>query len=246
MKPLLQRVGSVSATAAIVTIVTSAVVAASGLVGCASTGRLAEYDFRNATVAVVAEFPPYPEVLTGPYFPGHPEDPVHALMRFGGRLAKEIEAEDLRPRLDAAAELVDVAARVSARTMERIPRYLGARATADESTARFIVEVVVRDYGVDAAEWLAAAHFFVDARVFIIEAETGVQVWEAHVRERDPITPHIFGPGTVVRDIVTARAFAQLEVEDIARALERLADYSADHIADRLRDALDEVRSEGR
>ena len=214
-----------------------------GAAACASTGRLDEYDFVDTAVAVECEFPPYPEVLTGPYFP-RPQDRVHALLRVGGRIVKEIEAEELRPRLDSAAAQVDVSSRVVERTLARAPRYLGAHPTDDVSAADFLIEVVVREYGVDAEEWLAAAHFFVDAKVYLIELETGVQVWEAHVRERDPITPHIFGPGTVVRDIVTARAFANLDVEEIARALERLADYSADRIADRLRESLDEVRSD--
>jgi hypothetical protein len=46
-----------------------------------------------------------------------------------------------------------------------------------------------------------------------------------------------------MRDLVTAAALANLSVEEIAQALERLADYSADHVTEHLRDAVDRVRS---
>ena len=213
-------------------------------VGCASVGRLAEYDFRGTTVAVVQELPPYPEVLTGPYFPGHPRDPVHVVMEVGGKLAKEIEASELRPRLAEAAELVDISERIADRALRRATLELGARGVDEPANADFIFEIVVRDYGVDAEEWLAAAHFFVDAEVALLERQTGVLVWERHVRARDPLAPHVFGGRSVIRDVVTAAAFASLDTHEIAVALEHLADYSADRIADELRDSLEEVRSE--
>lgn len=211
-------------------------------VGCRGTGRLAEYDFRERTLAVAWDLPPYPEVLTGPYFPGYPETPLHALLRVGSKVAKEIEAARVRPRLDSAVARVDVVGRMADRTLERAARHLRAQPVQDEDDADFILEVRLRDYGIDAEDWNAAAHFYVDADVFLIGGRDGVQIWRSHVKERDPIMPAIFGPGTVVRDIVTAAALASLSVEEITYALERLADYSADEITSRLRDALEKVQ----
>jgi len=71
------------------------VVLAMLLGGCGTRHRLAEYDFRGLTLAVEPHFPPYPEVLTGPYFPGHPRDPIHAIIRVGTLLAKELEAREV-------------------------------------------------------------------------------------------------------------------------------------------------------
>lgn len=211
-------------------------------IGCGAGNRLADYDYRGRPLVVVYDFPPYPEVLTGPYFPGHPRDPVHAIIRAGTQIAREIEAERVRERLDSAATLIDVADRVAQGTSERASRYLRTRLTDDEDEAEFILEVRIRDYGIDAEQWEAAAHFFVDAEVVLLAGEDGREIWRTHVRDRDPIAPAIVGRRSAIRNIVTAAALAKLSVEDIARALEQLADYSADHITGRLRSALEDAR----
>jgi len=215
--------------------------AAALLAACRGTGRLAEYDFREHTLAVRSLIPPHPQVLTGPYFIDWSANPVQAVIRAGTRIAKEIEASDLRARLDSAALAVDLSARLADRAHERAAFHLRANQTEDERTADFVVEVLVREYGIDAKDWDAAAHFYVDARLVLIDARNGTQVWDTHINSRDPIGPAFFGPGAV-RDIVTARALAGQSVEEIQRSLERLADYSADRITERLRGALEKVQ----
>ncbi|MGE0440564.1 MAG: hypothetical protein AB7L66_06420 [Gemmatimonadales bacterium] len=206
---------------------------------CAAN-RLDQYDFRQLTLAVVAQYPPRPEVFSGgPWFPGHPKDPVHAIIRLGSEIAREIEAHNVRPRLDSAAARVDVAAEVTQRIGQRASRYLGSRLIEDPDRADLILEVEIRDYGIDADSWNAAAHFFVDAEVWLLDAADRRRIWRTRVRSRDPITPAIFGPRSAVRNVVTAAALSSLSVEDIARALEQLSYYSADRITDRLRSGLD-------
>lgn len=211
---------------------------------CQSTGRLDEYDFAQRTIAGVYDFPPYPEVLTGPYFPGHPKNPVHALMRVGSVIAKEAAAAGVQERLDSASVLVDVAGRTTERASQRVARFLRADLVADEASADFLFEVRIRDYGIDATAWNAAAHVFVDAEVILFDGVDGREIWESKVREREAIAPHIFGPrpANTIRDVVTAAALANMSVDDIARALEHVADFAADRVSERLRDSLEEVR----
>ena len=210
--------------------------------GCRGTGRLAEYDFRDRSVAVAYAPAPHPEVLTGPWFPDVTDNPIRAVLEVGGRIAKEVEASRVRARLDSAVAGVDVVDRMAIRTLDRSARLLRASPVADEVGADFVVEVVMRRYGIDAKDWNAAAHFFVDADVFLIGGQDGVQIWKSHVRERDPIMPAIFGPGTIVRDVVTAATLAGLSVEEIEQTLERLADFASDRITSRLRNAMEKVQ----
>jgi hypothetical protein len=210
--------------------------------GCRGTGRLAEYDFRDHTVAVAYDFAPHPDVLTGPWFPRLSDNPLKAAIEVGSRVAREVEASQIRARLDSAVAGVDVVDRMAGRTLERSARLLRMVPVDAERDAEFLVEVMLREYGIDAKDWNAAAHFFVDAEVFLIDAADGTQIWKSHVRSRDPIMPAIFGRGTIVRDVVTAASLASLSVEEIEYALERLADYSADHITGRLRDAVEKVQ----
>jgi len=210
--------------------------------GCRGTGRLADYDFRDRTIAVAYDTAPYPDVLTGPWFPDVSENPLITALKLGSRVAREVEANRIRARLDSAVNGVDVVGRMADRTLERSARILRMRPVDAEADAEFVVEVVLRKYGIDAKDWNAAAHFFIDAEVYLLDGDDGTRIWKAHVHERDAIMPAIFGPGTVVRDVVTAATLASLSVEEIENALERLADYSADRITSRLRDAVDEVR----
>lgn len=216
--------------------------AALAATGCRGTGRLAEYDFRDHTVAVAYDFAPQPEVLTGPWFPDLSRNPLAAVIEVGSKVAREAQASRARARLDSAVAEVDITGRVAERTLERSARLLRMEPVDDDDNAEFIVEVVLRRHGIDAKDWNAAAHFFVEAEVFLIDAFDGTQIWHSKVKERDPIMPAIFGPGTVVRDVVTAASLAGLSTEEMRTALERLADYSADRITSRLRDALQKVQ----
>jgi hypothetical protein len=218
--------------------------AAAALLGasCGGLNRLDEYEFRQRTLAVEADFPPYAEVLTGPYLPGHPRDPIHAIVRAGTRLAREIEAHHVQPRLDSATAEADLPGLMRERLGRRASRILGTRLIDGAEEADLIFEVRVRDYGIDAKDWNGAAHFYVDAEVWLLDGGDRRPIWKTRVRERDPITSAIFGPRSALRDVVTAAALADLSVDDIARALDQLAAYAADHITDRLRQALDDAR----
>ncbi len=208
---------------------------------CRGTGRLAEYDFRGRTLAMAYDAPPNPAVLTGPYFLRDWDNPARLLARLGGVIAREVEASRVRPRLDSAVARVDVSGRLAQRTLDRAALHLRALPAESTGDSDFVIEVIVREYGIDAEDWHAAAHFFIDADLFLIGGRDGVQIWRTHIRERDRITPAIFGSPTA-RDVVTAVTFASLSVDEIARALERLADFSADRITGRLRDALEKVQ----
>lgn len=211
---------------------------------CRGTGRLADYEFAERSLAVRSLIPPHPEVLTGPWFLDWPADPVRAVIRAGTRIAREIEASEVRARLDSAAASIDLAGRLADRAHDRAAFYLRADRSDEERNADFVAEIIVHEYGIDAEDWEAAAHFYIEARLVLLDGRDGRQIWDTKVKARDRIAPAVFGPGAI-RDVVTARALAGQSTEEIARALERLADYSADRITERLREALQKVQRNG-
>lgn len=211
--------------------------------GCGSSNILHEYDYRGQTVAVVSELPRSPDVLSGPWFTGRSTgDPVRDLVRIGATVAREIEAHEVRERLDSAVARVDVGYEMEDAVLERAARYLGARPTWDDGPADFLLELVVVEYGIDAEAWNAAAHVFVEADATLLHVESGTEIWRAEIGARDPLGPAVFGPDRTVRDVVTAATLADLEVEEIVAALEYLADFSARVITDELRDDLRDAR----
>jgi hypothetical protein len=214
-----------------------------GAGACASSNILHEYDYQDRTIAAVSEIPAHPEVLTGPYFFGRSSgDPVRDIVRLGARVYREVESRSIRERLDSATALIDVGYALEDRTLERAARYLGAVSVTEVDEADYLLEIVVREYGIDAESWEAAAHFYIEADAVLLHADSGTEIWRAEIEESDRIAPLVFGRRSAVRDVVTATSLGNLGVEEIVEVLQGLADYSAGAITDRLREDLRDAR----
>jgi hypothetical protein len=212
--------------------------------GCAHGNRLAEFDYRDRTLAVVSDVPRRPEVLSGPNFLGERSgDPLRDLVRVGARIFRAAEAIAVQEKLDSAATLIDVGYVLEDNAHERTARYLGADPVAGGQDADYVLEIIVIEYGIDAETWNAAAQFYIEADAALLDEATGTEIWRAEIEARDPIGPAVFGGPSVVRDIVTAATIADLSVQEIVDMLESLADFSARVITDQLRDDLRDARN---
>ncbi|NIP80316.1 MAG: hypothetical protein GWM90_14265 [Gemmatimonadetes bacterium] len=219
---------------------TSATLAVVTLMGAAGCGghRLADYDFGGRSVAVVYFGAPAPELRTGGY-DLESRDPLGTVVAAGGRIAREVEARRARARLDSAATRVDLATRLADRTLERASRYLGARPVEDRQAADYLLEVDVHSLGLDAGR--DEVHLFVSGEAVLLDARSGVEIWDSDVRGWDPLTPELASDPSL-GDILTAGALRTVTVDEFERILGRLADYTADRIARELRADLRDVR----
>jgi hypothetical protein len=218
--------------------------------GCASAGKLAEYDFRDRTVGVVSLGSPRPEVLTDAILDLNFSNPVQAALRIGADVVKEVEASRARRRLDEAASEVDVPGRMMDRVLQGVAGELRATPVEDADRAEFELEVFVKRYGIDAEAWLGPAHFFIESEVILREASTGRRIWKGKVTDREPISPVLLGtPGVgpqehaIANDVLTAVGLASLSPEAMARTLEALADFSADRVLRSFRRGLEKSRA---
>lgn len=209
---------------------------------CATTGRLAEYEFQDRTVGLVLLTPPRPNVFTGDRFDVVRGSWQETLLAVGGELVKEHQASELRERLDRAVARVDVAATLGDQTLERAARVLRLTPVEEVRDADFEVEVDLRSYGIAADGWDARAHFFVDAHVRLLDARDGTEVWARDVEESDPVNREYIGLNGPAGDVLTAAAMAGLEVHEIERALEALGGYAAEEIAEQLRRGWEKAR----
>jgi hypothetical protein len=210
--------------------------------GCASAGNLADYDFRDRSLGVVTLAPPHPDVFTDQVVDLDGTDLAGAIFRIGTDLLKESEAGKARARLDSAALTVDVAGRLGRRVLEDGARQLRARAVETAREADYEIEIRVERYGIEADSWDDQANFVLEAEVRLLDGPTGRRIWNAKVSERDPVNGGVLGGGSVLGNVITARALASLSVPEMERAMEGLADYCADRMLDKLRRGLDKVR----
>jgi len=227
-----------------------AALTALALGACVHTGRLAEYDFRDRTVAVVTNTPPRPEVFTGDWFQDEGGDSegddsggiLRFLFRLGSEIVREVEADEARQRLDEATASVDVSDRMAGRLLDQAARLLRARPVESVQGVDFEIEVYVASYGIEADSWDSRAQFFLQAELFLLDGETGMEIWRADVDASSPVNRRGSDYGATANTAITAAALASLSVEEMEIALESLADFSADHLAEKLREALRKVR----
>ena len=208
--------------------------------GCGTSNHLADYDFRDRTVAVVSNIPPYPEVETGDFIDLDRKNLLATIAHAGSAVVKETQAHKARKRLDEAMHDVDVSQRIADRVLDRSALYLRATPVADEREADFLLDIRVREYGIEAESWDAASFFKLDADIVLLDPD-GRQVWKTRVKERDAITPTVFA-GATVSNIVTAEALSRLSADEMADAMERMADFTADRMMEKLRRDLSKAR----
>lgn len=204
---------------------------------CGGTSRLHEYAFAERRVAVVAAIPPRPLVFTDGFFDARldPRDPVGTAFRVGSAFAKHNEARKAQARMDSALAAVDVAERVARQTLVQGARHLGYRPVDHPREADFVIDVRVFDYGLVASSWEAATYFEIDAEVLMVEAATRRVIWRERVREHEPVSAAFFGLGRTLGNVYTAATLSALSTEEMAQALEHLADYTADRLTAELR-----------
>lgn len=222
----------------------TALVLTAGAGACSGWKKLAEYDFRDRTLGVTATTPPRPEVFRGTPMDVYEPDLVSSVIRLGSEIALAVETGELKEKLDSAFVLVDVADRIASQTLERSATYMRARPVDDPTTADFLLEVDTRAYGIQAelddpfSFTNPGVYYLIDAELLLFDGETGREIWKSEVSERDPVTTRMVDLGPAGSRILTAATFADLSVDEIARALEGLADYAADRMARKLREDL--------
>lgn len=211
-------------------------------VACSSKQRLGQYDFRGRSLGIVTLGPAHPEVLSGLSVRIDADNPAETLVRVGSEIAREVQAQRVRPRLAAAAASVDVRSRMGERTVQHAARHL--RATPATGTAvDYELEVRIRRYGIVAASWTAPAYFLIDAEMLLLDGATGRRIWKSRVRQRDPVQPYALSGGDRrVTNTVTAIALANMSTSELERSLELLADYAADRLVANLVRGLDSAR----
>jgi ABC-type uncharacterized transport system auxiliary subunit len=220
--------------------VTLAAVALAGLPGCGGHHHLAEYSFTDRSLALVYITPPAPSLLTGRTEASTSGNPVAAVLRVGGSVAREVEGRRARVRLDSATARANVADVLAQRTVERAGRYLGLRPVASRESADFLLEVQMRSFGIDASRE-SAAYLYSNAEAVLLERRTGREIWSIRVNAHDRLTPFI-DSNTGAGSVITAGSLGTVSVADFQQALDQLVTLSSNRIADELRDALRDSR----
>jgi hypothetical protein len=208
---------------------------------CASAGHLAEYEFRDRSLATVTLAPPNPDIFSEGVRWESGGEWWQEMIRVGAEVASNVQSQRIREKLHEASEAVDVAALMSDRVLHQSARLLRATPVVTVQEADYEIETRIKNYGIQAGSWDDAASFFVDADVVLLDSDSGRRIWDAHVQARDHVNPAQWGSTGPLGDVITAAALARLSVEEIQQALGALAEYAADAVTDKLAGGLEKA-----
>ena len=207
---------------------------------CGGGHELERYSFAGSTLGVADYAPPAPALWTGGYEVGG-DDVFTTVLDAGSQVAKDVEARRARVRLDSAASQVNVRERMSQWTIERAARYLGAVSVEDAATADYLLELYVRQYGIDA-RGNRPARMFMNVEAVLLDRRSGHEVWTVEVNSHDLLTPSVATGSSVPIDIVTAGMLHTLTAAQLRAELAGLTDFTADYLTNQLRKDLREIR----
>jgi len=202
--------------------------------------HLGEYDFADRSLALVVLGNPAPGLVTGK-FDLRSTDIVEVVTKAGSKVAKDVEARRARARLDSASSRMRLGDTLAKRTLDRASRYLGVRPTASLADADYLLEVHMRNYGLDASGSGAAA-LYTNAEAVLLDRRTGREIWNVKVQGTDQLAAPIRGRGAVSGAILAAGALHTMSVEDFQQALDQLMSLSSNVVAEELRSALRDAR----
>lgn len=212
-------------------------------IGCGGPRHhLGEYTFADRSMATVVIGSPAPGLLTPSYGVKESDDLLTAVVREGGKVARDVEGRRARARLDSATAGARLSDDLAKRTLERTSRYLGLRPVAKAAEADFLLEVHLRDYGVDA-RGSSAAYLYTNAEAVLLDRHSGREIWNATVHGTDRLTPHVRGTGAIPgAGVITAGTLGAVSVADFQVAIDQLLTLSSNRIADELRASLRQAR----
>jgi hypothetical protein len=225
---------------------TAAAIASLCLAGAACGGarhHLGEYDFADRSLALVVLGNPSPGLITGS-FDLRSTDLVDVVKKATSKVATDAEAKRARVRMDSATSGMHLGDSLAKRTLDRASRYLGVRPVTSSANADFLLEVHMREYGLDASKG-GEASLYTNAEAVLLDRRSGREIWNVTVTGSDRLTPKMRGGavgGAVGGAIITAGTLRTMTVADFQQALDQLMSLSSDVVAEELRAALRDVR----
>jgi len=202
--------------------------------------HLSEYNFSDRSLALVVLGAPAPGLITGSY-DLRTDDVVELAAKAGSKAVKDVEARRARARMDSATGRMRLSDSLAKRTLDRASRYLGMRPVGSSTDADFLLEVHLRNFGLDASG-SSTATLYTNAEAVLLDRRTGREIWNVKVHGTDRLTPRVRGAGSVGGSILAAGTLHTMTVEDFQQALDQLMTLSSNVVAEELRAALRDAR----
>jgi hypothetical protein len=219
-------------TRSVISIVAAAAVLL--LASCTTINNLDRYKVEGSTLAADMPVPPPPRLDIDYSVHIDSRNPLGTVLSIGTNIIKASEAEKAEANMRQALDTVDVPGIVLKETAQSCARALDARLVAREDRADYLLDLDIREYGIEAPSWGSAVSLHLRMVVTMYSTRGRDIVWRRAVTVDDPANPQMFGVGQVMGDIVTAGVLSSLTVEQLEEGFRQLARESARSVGRRL------------
>ena len=183
---------------------------------CSTVNELSEYKFGGTTVAGTMRTPPEPEIDGNYNVRIDADNPVLTFASVATNLAKANQIEKVEERMVGALRQVDVPQLVWEETYTRCTRSLASEPVKSVSDSDYIFDLEIRSYGLEADSANAAVKIVIATTARLYATVDRRLIWQRKISVRDPLSPEVFGAGTVVDTVITTAALAGLTEDQLA------------------------------
>lgn len=212
------------------------------LASCATVNRLDEYTFEGASIAGSMRTPPEPTVQVGYWVDLHHRSPLLNWLSLGTTFATAGQAQEAEGRMRAALSSIDLPETILRRGLSACTKTLDARLARDRRDADYLLDLDIREYGLRATSPLGSVALRIRLVAALYQRQERETVWRRDIEVVEAATPVMFGLGSIVGNIVTAEALAELSTSELRAGFERLADDAGRSVAHALEEDLYDIR----
>jgi hypothetical protein len=218
------------------------IMAAMVLASCATVNRLADYDFRGATLSTEMRTPPEPRLDIGYNVSIDPGNVVMSSLSVLTNLAKANQANKAEASMQEALRRVDVPEIVRQETARACASALEAVPNETPFSSDFRLQLDIHEWGINAGNPGASASLHLRLTASLYRTMSDELLWTRTITVDQSATPAMFGLGQIIGDMVTASALAEMTPSDLAVGFAELARESARSMVRRLERDLDAAR----
>ncbi len=192
------------------------------LSGCSTINNLHEYNIYEKRIAMDMMIPPEPSVYID-YTPvNFGEDKLLAAVQLGSNLLKAGEAAEAEEKMLRALDGLYIPEYAAELTFDRIVKYLDGTMTEDLYDADIILEIDVKEYGIEAYSYggEVAMTFAMTARFY--HPEDNKIIWQRHVSVDRQITPGFFGVDNIIGNAITIASLNNLDEEQLSEGFKAM------------------------
>lgn len=214
--------------------------------GACATNKLDGYYFEDEPMRLIVRVAPDARVEADYFVDFDPQNPVGTVISIGTTIAKASQVRVAQEKMDTAMRDLDIDAILEEEVGGYFDEVVEVRLTDSRSDASYILNVLVKEYGIEASGSGSNVEFALRGTAEMFDNLTDELIWDARFRRSEPISPRMFGLPGSAGNVLSAAMLAELTEEEIAAGIEQVTREAAWEVAGEFEEDLYKARRRNR